>query len=134
MNPWVLIAIGVAFVASNASSFFYGQHVEAAEQAQAQQKLVTDKLAEAAVNAEADKQAAIKAAKAEGIAAGRAAALRGKGNEAIRNEPLAAACDWRPQSFSVLVAAVRDANGATPADTGLSDAVRRANGTVQPSR
>lgn len=49
MNPWIIIAIGIAFVVSNASSFFYGQHVEAGEQAQAQ--LDSERLAAALLKA-----------------------------------------------------------------------------------
>lgn len=36
MNPWLIISVLVALAVSNAGSFLYGQHVEAAEAAQAQ--------------------------------------------------------------------------------------------------
>lgn len=134
LNPWVLLALTFFWISSVAGAFFGGKSFEAGQQAKAQQEAVKAALGDAAKAAEVDKQAAIAAAKKEGVAAGRAAALRGRGQDAIRSEPLAAACDWRPQSYSVLITAVRDANGAAPADTGLSDAVRKSNGADKPVR
>lgn len=49
MNPWLIIGILVLLATSNAGSFFYGQHVEEAEQAQAQ--LDTERLAAARLKA-----------------------------------------------------------------------------------
>lgn len=49
MNPWIIIGFLLVLAISNASSFFYGQHVEEAEQAQAQ--LDTERLAEALARA-----------------------------------------------------------------------------------
>lgn len=134
LNPWVLLGLVLFWIASVTGAFFGGTSYEAGQQAKARQEAITAALADAAANAEVDKQAAIAAAKKEGIAAGRAAALRGRGNEAIRAEPLATSCNWGTQSFGVLIAAVRDANGAAPADPGLPDAVRKSNGAVQPQR
>jgi len=49
MNPWLIIGILVLLATSNAGSFFYGQHVEEAEQAQDQ--LDTERLAAARLKA-----------------------------------------------------------------------------------
>jgi len=48
MNPWLILGIAIAFALSNASSFLYGQHVEEAEQAQAQ--LESERLAKAVLD------------------------------------------------------------------------------------
>lgn len=67
MNPWIYIVVGIAFVVSNAGSFFYGQHVEEAEAAQAQ--LETERLAAAVLKLKQVKVAALDLALAKANAA-----------------------------------------------------------------
>lgn len=67
MNPWIYIVVGIAFVVSNAGSFFYGQHVEEAEAAQAQ--LETERLAAATLKLKQGKVAALDLALAKANAA-----------------------------------------------------------------
>lgn len=67
MNPWIFIVFGLALAVSNASSFIYGQHVEAAEAAQAQRE--SDRLADAVLKLKRDKVAALDLALAKANAA-----------------------------------------------------------------
>lgn len=89
-SPLMILAVVIAFVVSNAGSFFYGQHVEEAEAAQAQ--LETERLAAAVLKLKQSKVAALDLALASANAA-RLGRDRTIIQEVVRYEQVAPAAD-----------------------------------------
>lgn len=110
-NPWILLAVVLAFAASNAGSFLYGQHVEAGQEAKAREKAVT-----AAITAHEEQTAEDMATAYEvGLAKGRARTAAASNRESFNNALSAAprrpdACDMPRAAYDRLLDAVSLAN------------------------
>lgn len=127
MNPYVLMALGVAWLLSMAASEHFG-YTRAENAAKARQAdAVTQAIVEYDEVAEQDKALAIKSAQAEARSRTIANTIRTKANEAITAKPLPVSCDWNTDSFGLLIASVNGANDNKGASDKLPDAVRRAN-------
>lgn len=127
LNPWLILAVVLAIGASGASGFFYGQHVQLAEDSAAQTAAVKTAVDDANRLAEADKRKAVLAAAAAATAKTKQQEIRSRANVVIHEAPLAASCDWNEPSFRLLGDAITAANGDAPATDSLPDAVRKAN-------
>lgn len=123
MSPWWILLIVVTFVASNAGSFFYGEHVRGAEDKAAEVDAVHQAILDYDAVAEADKAQAVAQAKKRTAAAAEASTIKGAGNEAIREQPLAADCNWSDKSFGLLRDAIQRANDQAASEPGVPRAV-----------
>lgn len=126
MNPYIIIAVLLAFALSNASSYLYGGHIQKAQDI-ASAKQEQDRAIKDANDAAAkDKAQAVAQAAKDAQARTVASMLRSQANAVIKPQPVV--CDWNDASFGLLVATVNAANGDTGGTSKLPDAVRRSNG------
>ena len=134
-NPWVLLGIAIAIGAAGAGGYFKG--VDVAENAARAEYATELEAGIASFNEQAakDQEAAVKVAARNAAAQARASTIRSQSNVAIQEKPLPVICAWEPKSFSLLLAAIKEASGDS-ADTAnkLSESVRRANATGKPER
>jgi len=133
-SPWILLAALLALGVTNAGSFLYGKRVQEGAHALAQQEAVNEAVAEAERTAAEDKKRAVAAATRRAAAQTRTQQIRTQANETISSQPLAASCDWSPDTFRLLNDAIAAANDSTATAGELSDAVRAANAAGKPRR
>lgn len=134
MNPYAIIAILVAFAASNAGSYFYGQHTQENADKAAQVDAIHQAILDYDAIAQQDKDTAVRQASQRAAQSQRSADIRNKSDEAIRNQPLPVSCDWSDESFRLLVDAVNNAANNPPAQPGVPNAMPANKPTSKPQR
>lgn len=134
MNPYLLMALGIAWALSvlGADHFGYTRAENAAKAHQAD--AINRAIVEYDAIAEQDKQQSIANARRDALARTAANSIRTKANDVIAAKPLPDSCDWNPDSFGLLVAAVNGANDNPATPDRLPDAVRASNRAGKPAR
>ena len=128
-SPYLILAAVLAIGAAGIGGYFKGSaDKENALQAQYAKQL-DGVIAEHNANAVVDMQAAAEVAAKEAQAKTRTVYIRSQANDAIAKAPAAVNCNLTTDRYSVLLAAVNEANGGDSKDAanGLSDAIRKAN-------
>lgn len=135
MNPWVLLGIGVIWLASVGGAYFKGaQHAEDKARAQYATQL-EQTIAEHNADAQIDAEAAFEWGQKSSAAKTKYTEIRSQANEATSASPAPANCNLDDKRWRVLNTAVQALSGPDP-DTSkrLLDAAGKANAASKPER
>ena len=130
----IIIIFGAVLAVTNASSFFYGKHVQSAEDKAEQLTAVNQAVTDANKQAKRDLDQAVIAADKAAKAKTRTITIRGQAVEVIREVPLPATCDWSPAAFGVLLDAVNAASDKPESTGSLPQPLPRAGTAGKPAR
>ena len=106
----IIIIFGAILAVTNASSFFYGKHVQSAEDKAAQLTAVNQAVTDANKQAKRDLDQAVIAADKAAKARTRTIKIQGEAREIVREVPMPAECDADPGYMRVLGDAIANAN------------------------
>ena len=119
----------IAVTVTTFAGFFYGQHVQKAEDALEREKAIASIIDEHNANALIDMEAARAWGESNAKVVTKIVTIRGQTNEAIAAAPAAPICRVDDRRWRVLNAAIEVANDTPTAASRLLDATNKANAT-----
>ena len=134
LNPYVLLGLGIFYLASVAGAYFKGGQIERDHAKAEYSKQLEGEIKQANDNSVIDMQAAYDWGQSNAKIRERVVTIRSEAATVTASSPMAASCDLDNSRFGLLQRAIQAANLDKATADSLSDAVSKSNATSKPER